>query len=217
VANVQTKSKPPKAPSKLKAPVKLKTSALIPKMLNHAAYVTHDVAATVEFYTKIMGMELASSVFDDRIPSTGDPFPYFHVFFRMGDGSTIAFFEAPGLPEAAAPAHPAYAIFNHIALQADNADEVMRWYAWLKQHGLDLVGPTNHADEFLSIYFHDPNGVRLEITTPLDPKWNRHTDRARRDLELWLDTKERARREGRDIPAALIELIRRERARYQPR
>jgi catechol 2,3-dioxygenase-like lactoylglutathione lyase family enzyme len=210
VANVQTKSKPAKAPAKLK------TSALVPKMLNHAAYVTHDVAATVEFYTKVMGMELASTVFDDRIPSTGDAFPYFHVFFRMGDGSTIAFFEAPGLPAAEPPSHPAYAIFNHIALQVDTADEVKRWYAWLKQHGLELVGPTNHADEFLSIYFHDPNGVRLEITTPLDPHWNQHTDRARRDLALWLEAKEQARRDGRDIPAALIELIRRERARYQP-
>lgn len=210
MSNIQTKIKPAKAPAKLK------TSALIPKMLNHAAYVTHDVAATVEFYTKIMGMELASSVFDDRIPSTGDAFPYFHVFFRMGDGSTIAFFEAPGLPEAAAPTHPAYAIFNHIALQVETADEVLRWRAWLEQHGLDLVGPTNHADEFLSIYFHDPNGVRLEITTPLDRRWNQHSDRARRDLALWLEAKEKARREGRDIPNALIELIRRERARYQP-
>jgi catechol 2,3-dioxygenase-like lactoylglutathione lyase family enzyme len=185
-------------------------------MLNHAAYVTHDVAATVEFYTKVMGMELASSVLDDHIPSTGDAFPYFHVFFRMGDGSTLAFFEAPGLPVAEPPSHPAYAVFNHIALQAKDAGEVKRWYAWLERHGLNLVGPTNHADEFLSIYFHDPNGVRLEITAPLDPRWNRHSDRAYRDLALWLETKERAQREGRDVPAALIELIRRERARYQP-
>src|SRR5262249_8724922 len=149
------------------------------------------------------------SVFDDRIPSTGDPFPYFHVFFRMGDGSTIAFFEAPGLPMESKPGHPAYAIFNHIALQADTKDEVMRWHAWLKQHGLDLVGPTNHGNNFISIFFHDPNGGRLEITPPFDQKWTRQTDRARRDLQLWLDAKETARREGRDIPAALIELIRR--------
>ncbi len=190
-------------------------SALTPKMLSHAAYVTHDVGATVEFYTGIMGMELASSVFDDRIPSTGDAFPYFHVFFRMGDGSTIAFFEAPGLPDPAPPSHPAYKIFDHIALQVDTVEEVQRWRAWLLQHGLELVGPTNHMNELLSIYFHDPNGVRLEITAPLDPHWNRHFDRAYHDLKLWLEAKESARREGRDISAALIDLIRRERSRYQ--
>ena len=63
---------------------------LTPIMLNHAAYVTHDVAATADFYTRIMGMELASTVFDDSIPSTGDQIPYFHIFFRMQDGSTLA-------------------------------------------------------------------------------------------------------------------------------
>ena len=73
---------------------------LAPTMLNHAAYVTHDAQATVQFYTEVMGMELASTIMGDRIPSTGDAFPYFHLFFRMGDGSTMAFFESPGLPPA---------------------------------------------------------------------------------------------------------------------
>lgn len=69
-----------------------------PQMLNHVAWVTHDAQATAKFYTEIMGMALASAVYDDRVPSTGDAFLYFHIFFRMGDGPTIAFFEAPGLP-----------------------------------------------------------------------------------------------------------------------
>ena len=30
---------------------------LTPRMLNHLAYVTHDVAATADFYTRILGME----------------------------------------------------------------------------------------------------------------------------------------------------------------
>src|SRR5688500_910296 len=107
---------------------------LTPLMLNHAAWVTHDVEATAEFYTKVMGMELASTVMDDTIPSTGDAFPYFHIFFRMGDGSTIAFFEAPGLPERAGVSHPAYDIFDHIALQAKDRDEVDRWANWLHQN-----------------------------------------------------------------------------------
>jgi hypothetical protein len=65
-----------------------------------------------------MGMELASTVLDDSVPSTGDEIPYFHLFFRMGDGSTLAFFEAHGVPPPAKASHPAYEIFNHIALQA---------------------------------------------------------------------------------------------------
>ena len=186
----------------------LGSSGLTPAMLHHVAWVTHDVAATADFYTRIMGMELASTIYDDHIPSTGEPFPYFHIFFRMADGSTIAFFEVPGLPERAAQAHPAYEVFEHIALQAADRVAVARWQEWLESNGVEVLGPVDHKGLILSIYFRDPNGIRLEITTPLDPEWNRHTEQGYADLEMWVAAKERAAREGRDIPRALIQLIR---------
>ena len=74
------------------------TGEYAPIRLNHLAYVTHDTAATVQFYTEVMQMPLVEAVMHARVPSTGDPFPYVHFFFRMQDGSTIAFFEAVGLP-----------------------------------------------------------------------------------------------------------------------
>jgi len=181
---------------------------LAPTMLNHAAYVTHDARATVQFYTEVMGMELASTIMGDRIPSTGDAFPYFHLFFRMGDGSTMAFFESPGLPPASKASHPAYDIFNHIAFQVDSVEEVKRWRAWLASKAIDVIGPVDHDGFVLSIYFRDNNGYRLELTTPLDGNWNRHSEEARRDVADWLAVKEKAQREGRDVCAALLELIR---------
>ncbi len=183
-------------------------------MLNHAAWVTHDVEATANFYTGIMGMELASTVYDDSVPSTGDPFPYFHIFFRMQDGSTIAFFEAPGLPPRPETTHPAYEIFDHIALQAKNAAEVDQWYEWLVSNGIDVVGPTDHKGLIYSIYFHDPNGMRLEITTPLDADWNRHSEQGYADLKMWCDCKKQAQAENRNVETALVELIKRQRERY---
>lgn len=187
---------------------------LTPMMLNHAAWVTHDVAATADFYTRVMGMELASTVYDDSVPSTGEPFPYFHIFFRMGDGSTIAFFEAPDVPARAKPTHPAYETFEHIALQVGSREEVMRWYEWLKQNDIEIVGPTDHKGMILSIYFRDPNGIRLEITTPLDVDWNQHTEQGYKDLAIWVDAKEKAIREGRDVKQAVIDVIREQRKRY---
>jgi len=189
-------------------------SKLTPLMLNHAAWVTHDVEATAAFYTKIMGMELASTIYDDRVPSTGDEFPYFHIFFRMQDGSTIAFFEAPGLPSRPDVTHPAYEIFDHLALQAADREEVDRWANWLRENGVALIGPVDHKGFVYSIYFHDPNGIRLEITAPLDPDWNRHTEQGNTDLALWCDTKKKALAEGRDVTASLLELIRETRKRY---
>ena len=188
---------------------------LTPMMLNHAAGVTPDAAATTDFYTRIMGMELASTVLDDSVPSTGDAIPYFHIFFRMADGSTLAFFEAPGVPPPAKSSHPAYDIFNHIALQANDRAEVTKWYEWLVSQGVKVIGPTDHKGLILSIYFHDPAGIRLEITTPLDKEWNRHTDKGYADLKLWEDCKAKAKAEGRDVPGALLELIKDVRKRYE--
>src|SRR5437762_5446191 len=133
---------------------KKKNPGLTPVMLNHAAWVTHDVEATADFYTRIMGMELASTIYDDRVPSTGQEFPYFHIFFRMQDGSTIAFFEAVGLPPRPEITHPAYAVFDHIALEAKDRDEVDRWRDWLIENGLEVIGPVDHKGLIYSIYFH---------------------------------------------------------------
>ena len=187
---------------------------LLPKMLNHVAYVTHDAAATVDFYTNVMGMELVSTIIDDKIPSTGDPFPYFHIFFRLGDGSTMAFFESPGLPPAAQSTHPAYDIFNHIAFQVDSREEIERWHGWLVSKGIDVIGPTDHKGLLLSIYFHDPSGIRLELTTPLNQVWNNHAEMARRDLAQWEGWKEEARREGLPVAELLVDRIKEARKRY---
>jgi catechol 2,3-dioxygenase-like lactoylglutathione lyase family enzyme len=183
---------------------------LSPAMLNHIACVTHDVKATYDFYTRIMGMEVASTVIDDRIPSTGDAFPYFHIFFKMKDGSTLAFFEAPGLPVAAEPTHPAYEIFNHIALEVSSREDVMRWHKWLTENKIDIIGPTDHGIIY-SVYFHDPNGIRLEITAPADKDWNNHTSDAKRDFALWIGIKEKAQAEGADVNEALRKMTKQRR------
>ena len=182
-------------------------SPLTPRMLNHAAWVTDDVEATADFYTRIMGMEIAATVLDDKVPSTGDAFPYFHIFFRMSDGSTMAFFEAPGLPPAATSTHPAYDIFNHFAMQADSPEELHQWREWLGQNDVEVLGPIDHGS-ILSIYFHDPNGLRLEIATPLTSDWNRRVERGQADLAAWIAAKNRAREQGKDVSKSLIEFIR---------
>ena len=187
---------------------------LVPVMLNHVAWVTHDVGATADFYIRVMGMELASTVYDDKVPSTGDDFPYFHIFFRMQDGSTIAFSEVPGLPGRAPAPHPAYDVFDHLALQAGSREELLQWKEWLIQNGIDVIGPVDHKGLILSIYFHDPNGLRLEITLPVDPEWNMHTEQGHADLQMWTDAKAKALAEGQDFRAVMIELIRTRRRRY---
>jgi catechol 2,3-dioxygenase-like lactoylglutathione lyase family enzyme len=178
-----------------------------PAMLSHVAYITHDTQATVEFYRDLLGMELVNAVLDDSIPSTGDPVPYFHSFFRMEDGSTVAFFEAPELPPQPAPSHPAYDVFQHLAMQVDSKETVDRWHAWLVQSGVEVLGPVDHKIIY-SIYFHDPNGLRLEITAALDPTWNDRSDAAHVSLAEWQQAKATARESGRDMVSVLADLTR---------
>ena len=178
-----------------------------PAMLSHMAFITRDTAATADFYTRIMGMELVNAVLDDAIPSTGEPIPYFHSFFRMADGSTVAFFEAPELPPLAPPPHPAYDTFQHLAMQVATTDEVDRWHEWLGQHGVEVLGPVDHKIIY-SIYFHDPNGLRLEITSPTSPTWNDNAEPARASLADWQTVKERAAASGDDMVTVLAELTR---------
>jgi glyoxylase I family protein len=176
-----------------------------PAMLSHVAYITRDTAATADFYTRLLGMELVNAVLDDAIPSTGEPIPYFHSFFRMADGSTIAFFEAPELPPLGEPTHPAYNTFQHLAVQVDTPATVDRWCSWLEKNGIEVLGPIDHKIIY-SIYFHDPNGIRLEITAPLSTEWNDNAEFAAAQLADWTTVKERAAASGEDMVTVLHQL-----------
>ena len=171
-------------------------------MLSHAAFISADTSATVDFYSGLLGMELVNAVLDDKIPSTGEDIPYFHSFFRMGDGSTIAFFEAPELPKPSADSHPAYATFRHFAMAVESQDRLDEWAAWLRANDVDVIGPVDHGIAF-SIYFRDPDGNRLEFTHFLDERWNDRADEARAALDEWELVKAEAKASGENMAVLL--------------
>ena len=72
---------------------------------------------------------------------------------------------------------------------------------------MEVLGPVDHKIIY-SVYFHDPNGLRLEITSPLLPVWNNNSEAAYASLADWVDVKERARAEGIDMAAVLADLTR---------
>lgn len=177
-----------------------------PLRLNHLAYVTSDAQATVDFYTKVMRMPLIEAVMHEKVPSTGDPYPYVHFFFRMQDGSTIAFFEVVGLPERREPSHAAYRTFDHLALEVANPAMVDAWKVWLLSHDIEVVGPVDHTIIY-SIYFFDPNGIRLEITTPLVADWNDRPDAASKVVNTWIEAKAFAASSGTPFDQVLVATV----------
>ena len=61
--------------------------------LNHVAYRCRDAQETTEFYADVLGLRLAHTIVQDRVPSTQELAPHAHIFFELGDGSWVAFFD----------------------------------------------------------------------------------------------------------------------------
>jgi catechol 2,3-dioxygenase-like lactoylglutathione lyase family enzyme len=136
--------------------------------IDHLAFVTDDLPATMDFYTRVLGMQL---VHVRRVPferDRGQP-PYDnlrHYFFNMGNDTLLAFFEYPqGLPRQNRdlPGGMQHIAF-HVPFEAFDAV-----VARVKAAGVDVIGPVPLGGRFWSAYFYDPNGIRLELATSRTP------------------------------------------------
>ena len=133
--------------------------------LHHFAWRCRDAEETRHFYEDILGLPLVHVVKEERVPSTGEYCPFVHLFFEFADHSHIAFFDlgdnGVSVPD---PATPRWV--NHFAMEVENEAALETMRRRLTGHGIETVGPTDH--HFIrSIYFFDPNGLRLEITVRL--------------------------------------------------
>ena len=131
--------------------------------LHHFAWRCRDAEETRRFYEDLLGLPLVHVIQKDHVPSTGEFCPYVHIFFQMRDGSSIAFFDL-GDDVAALPSPNTPAWVNHIALRVGSRDDLQRMKARLESHGIEVLGITDHDGYIESIYFFDPNGLRLELT-----------------------------------------------------
>jgi len=131
------------------------------KRIHHVAYRCKDAKQTVNFYRNMLDMDFQLAIAEDRVPSTGAPDPYMHVFMDAGNGNVLAFFELPNSPEMGRDGNTPEWV-QHIAFEVENMEELMDKKARLEAAGLDVLGPTDHTI-FKSIYFFDPNGHRIEL------------------------------------------------------
>jgi catechol 2,3-dioxygenase-like lactoylglutathione lyase family enzyme len=131
------------------------------KKIHHVAYRCVDARQTVLWYEKYLDMRFVLAIAEDRVPSTGAPDPYMHVFLDAGAGNVLAFFELPSAP-AMAPDRNTPAWVQHLALEVDSIDQLLAAKARLEADGIGVIGPTDHTI-FKSIYFFDPSGHRLEL------------------------------------------------------
>ena len=100
-----------------------------------------------------------------------------------------------GEPSGRDPNTPSWV--QHFAFEVESLDTLLRAKQDLEAKGLRVVGPTNHDDFITSIYFFDPSGHRLELTTrTCDPsRYAVFETEAPQVLALWNETHDWSRRE----------------------
>ena len=168
-----------------------------PNNIHHQAFLCRDAEQTRWFYEDIMGFKLVAALDFESSPGSGEPLEYMHLFFEMGNGDHIAFFDIPDDVDEEKFGYTS-GFDQHIAFEVDTLEELESW----KKHLNDKLGwasdPIDH-DFVHSIYFYDPNGLALEITCR-DENYEKimkeDQRKAHNNLKLWTE-KTREKKESK--------------------
>jgi catechol 2,3-dioxygenase-like lactoylglutathione lyase family enzyme len=150
------------------------------KGLHHNAYRCRDSEETRRFYEGFLGLPLVKA-FNITETKSGRATDVLHSFYRLDDGSCLAFFEAPDTPFDFKAQHD-YDL--HIALEV--TPEALRlMFEKGKAAGIETRGISDHR--FIdSIYFRDPNGYVIELAAKR-PGHDREMDPAANGARAVLD------------------------------
>ena len=136
---------------------------------HHTAFATRDIVATHEFYTEVMGFELAKAV----VGPTPEGGWAKHLFYEIGRDEYVAFWDLHELnvPDTWSPAIstgmglPSWV--NHLAFRAADLEDLeRRKQRWL-DNGLTVIR-VDHGF-CVSIYTDDPNGILVEFCITTKP------------------------------------------------
>ena len=156
------------------------------RQLHHNAYRCRDSEETRAFYEDFLGLPLVNTL-DLSETKTGRPTHTLHTFYRLDDGSHLAFFETDDFPFEFKKQHD-YDL--HIALEVA-PESLAPMQAQARERGLECRGPSNHG-MIDSIYFRDPNGYVIELCAKRpghDAAMNPALNGARATLQRWTAAK----------------------------
>ena len=125
------------------------------EILEVALYVT-DLAAAEQFYTKILGLSLYSRLAER------------HVFLRCGDQMVLLFNPEATVHSGDGPLDvPEHGMkgAGHIAFAVRDC-EIDQWKEHLTAHGINIEKEICW-EKGRSLYFRDPSGNSVEITSPV--------------------------------------------------
>lgn len=136
--------------------------------LHHLGLATNDYEATVDFYTNVIGWEIA---WQDLMKAPDGAVLMRHVFFDTGDGSYVAFMAPtpalPGMPDnwstdinsgLGVPPH-----VYHFAFWLDTVEELEELKRKIREHGVSVSENIDHDGWCLGFVVRDPNGLLIEF------------------------------------------------------
>lgn len=165
--------------------------------LDHAAYRCRDAQETADFYEGVLGFPLEVAMINKVHPTTGEPLRYLHLFFDIGSAdpdvpSYIAFFDvADQVPGRDFEFKHQWGMDLHFAMKVRDREAIDAWRDRLVKRGVQCDGPVDHG-VCTSLYFHDPNGYRLEFITYSSENaqaWEAHKRESRESLKAWGELK----------------------------
>jgi catechol 2,3-dioxygenase-like lactoylglutathione lyase family enzyme len=117
--------------------------------VHHLALLCSDVERTIRFYQGLLGFPLVE-LFENR-----DYRGSTHLFFDLGHDNTLAFFDFPDL--GLGPYTEVLGGFHHLAISVEES----QWH--VAKARLEEAGIPTQIESDISLYFRDPDGVRLEL------------------------------------------------------
>jgi len=155
--------------------------------MHHHAFRSCDIEKTRQFYEEVIGLPLVATFVETENPVYKDGPSYIHVFFELGDGSGLAFFQFQ--PNGAPTNFAARDSFDHhLALEVDGKETIQAVERRYQELGLSYY--IHDHGYVYSIYTRDPNGMILELTTKTEVTSSVMAERrqtAHADLKRWLD------------------------------
>ncbi len=129
--------------------------------IHHAAYRCRDAEQTRWYYEDVLGLPLVAAIINEKAAGRDEEIPYLHLFFGLGDGNCVAFFDEPD--GATAEQFERIGGFDrHIAFLVNTEEELLAWQKRIQAAGVNCHGPIDHGI-VKSIYMYDPNGLQTEI------------------------------------------------------
>ena len=124
----------------------------IQRVLETALYVD-DLRVAEAFYSDVLGLR----VFTTEYPR--------HVFFKCGNGMLLLFNAKETMKGNSLPPHGGQGC-QHIAFAVSPA-ELDEWKLHLEKNGVTIQQEVHWPNGARSLYFNDPSGNNLELTSPM--------------------------------------------------